>query len=229
MGHVFEYGGEGLESLTVPERATIAIMGAELGLTTSVFPSDDMTRRFLATEAREADWVELAADPDAEYAKVVEIDLSTLVPLAARPHSPDHIGSVGELAGIPVDQVCIGSCTNSSFRELATVARILRGRVAHPRVSLIVTPGSRQVLENLARDGYLADLLAAGARLTESSCGFCIGGSHSPGSKGVSLRTSNRNFHGRSGTEDACGVCSEQRSERCCWGCSLPCCSRAGR
>ncbi len=203
VGHVFEYGGEGLESLTVPERATIANMGAELGLTTSVFPSDGMTRRFLAAEQREADWVELAADPDAQYEKVVEIDLAGLVPLAAKPHSPDNIGTVREIAGTPVDQVCIGSCTNSSFRELATVARIVRGRVAHPRVSFIVTPGSRQVLENLARDGYLADLLAAGARLTESTCGFCIGGSHSPGSRGVSLRTSNRNFYGRSGTEDA--------------------------
>lgn len=203
VGRVFEYGGDGLAGLTVPERATIANMGAELGLTTSVFPSDGMTRRFLAAEQREADWVELAADPDAEYEKVVDIDLAGLVPLAAKPHSPDNIGTVREIAGIPVDQVCIGSCTNSSYRELATVARILRGRVAHPRVSLIVTPGSRQVLENLARDGYLADLLAAGARLTESTCGFCIGGSHSPGSRGVSLRTSNRNFHGRSGTEDA--------------------------
>ena len=203
VGHVFEYGGEGLEGLAVPERATIANMGAEMGLTTSVFPSDGMTRRFLAAQAREADWTELSADPDADYARVVELDLAGLVPLAARPHSPDNIGAVRELAGIPVDQVCIGSCTNSSYRDLATVARILRGKVAHPRVSLIITPGSRQVLENLARDGYLADLLAAGARLTESSCGFCIGGSHSPGSKGISLRTSNRNFYGRSGTEDA--------------------------
>jgi aconitate hydratase len=203
VGHVFEYGGEGLDGLTVPERATIANMGAELGLTTSVFPSDQVTRRFLAAEKREEDWAELAADPDAEYARVIDIHLSELVPLAARPHSPDNIGAVRELAGTPVDQVCIGSCTNSSYRELATVARILRGRVAPPRVSFIVTPGSRQVLENIARDGYLADLLCSGARLTESSCGFCIGGSHSPGSKDVSLRTSNRNFHGRSGTEDA--------------------------
>ena len=203
VGRVFEYGGDGLAGLTVPERATIANMGAELGLTTSVFPSDSMTRRFLAAEQREADWVELDADPDAQYERVVDIDLAGLVPLAAKPHSPDNIGTVREIAGTPVDQVCIGSCTNSSYRELATVARILRGRVAHPRVSLIVTPGSRQVLENLARDGYLADLLAAGARLTESTCGFCIGGSHSPGSRGVSLRTSNRNFRGRSGTEDA--------------------------
>jgi aconitate hydratase len=203
VGHIFEYGGNGLGGLTVPERATIANMGAELGLTTSVFPSDKMTRRFLAAEEREADWAELAADPDAEYVKVIDIDLAELVPLAAKPHSPDNIGTVKELAGIPVDQVCIGSCTNSSYRELATVARILRGRVAHPRVSFIVTPGSRQVLENIARDGYLADLLCSGARLTESSCGFCIGGSHSPGSEGVSLRTSNRNFYGRSGTEDA--------------------------
>ncbi len=203
VGNVFEYGGEGLGGLTVPERATIANMGAELGLTTSVFPSDAMTRRFLAAEKREGDWAELSADPDAEYAKVIDMDLAELVPLAARPHSPDNIGTVRELSGIPVDQVCIGSCTNSSYRELATVARILQGRVAHPRVSFIVTPGSRQVLENIARDGYLADLLCSGARLTESSCGFCIGGSHSPGSKGVSLRTSNRNFYGRSGTEDA--------------------------
>jgi aconitate hydratase len=203
VGHVFEYGGEGLASLTVPERATIANMGAELGLTTSVFPSDEMTRRFLAAEAREADWTEMTADADAAYRKIVEINLSELVPLAAKPHSPDNIGTARELSGIPVDQVCIGSCTNSSYRELATVSRILRGRVAHPRVSFIVTPGSRQVLENLARDGYLADLLSSGARITESSCGFCIGGSHSPGSKGVSLRTSNRNFYGRSGTEDA--------------------------
>jgi aconitate hydratase len=203
VSQVFEYGGEGLGGLTVPERATIANMGAELGLTTSVFPSDFMTRRFLAAEGREDDWAELSADPDAEYARVIKINLSELVPLAAKPHSPDNIGTVRELAGIPVDQVCIGSCTNSSYRELATVARILRGRVAHPRVSFIVTPGSRQVLENIARDGYLTDLLCSGARLTESSCGFCIGGSHSPGSKGVSLRTSNRNFYGRSGTEDA--------------------------
>ncbi|HEX7504264.1 MAG TPA: aconitate hydratase, partial [Syntrophales bacterium] len=203
VSQVFEYGGEGLGGLTVPERATIANMGAELGLTTSVFPSDLMTRRFLAAEGREDDWAELSADPDAEYARVIKINLSELVPLAAKPHSPDNIGTVRELAGIPVDQVCIGSCTNSSYRELATVARILRGRVAHPRVSFIVTPGSRQVLENIARDGYLTDLLCSGARLTESSCGFCIGGSHSPGSKGVSLRTSNRNFYGRSGTEDA--------------------------
>ena len=147
--------------------------------------------------------MELAADPDAVYAKTVEIDLAELVPLAARPHSPDNIGTVRELSGLPVDQVCIGSCTNSSYRELATVAQILRGRVVHPRVSFIVTPGSRQVLENLARDGYLADLLCAGARIMESACGFCIGNSQSPGSKGVSLRTSNRNFYGRSGTKDA--------------------------
>ncbi|HTZ41490.1 MAG TPA: aconitate hydratase [Syntrophales bacterium] len=203
VGHIFEYGGDGLGGLAVPERATIANMGAELGLTTSVFPSDSMTRLFLAAEQREADWAELAADPDADYAKVININLAELVPLAAKPHSPDNIGAVRELAGLPVDQVCIGSCTNSSYRELATVARILRGRVAHPRVSFIVTPGSRQVLENISREGYLADLLCSGARLTESSCGFCIGGSHSPGSQGVSLRTSNRNFHGRSGTEDA--------------------------
>ncbi len=200
---VFEYGGEGIETLSVPERATIANMGAECGVTTSVFPGDEATRIFLKSQGREADWAELSADPDAVYDRSVDIDLSGLVPLAAQPHSPDNICAVAEIEGMPVDQVCIGSCTNASYKDLATVAEILRGQAAHPDVSLLVAPGSRQVLENLDRGGYLAPLIAAGARLMENACGFCIGNSQSPESGGVSLRTSNRNFLGRSGTLDA--------------------------
>jgi aconitate hydratase len=203
VGCVFEYGGEGTDALTVPERATIANMGAECGVTTSVFPSDEMTRRFLRAQQREADWRPLTADPDACYDRTVEIDLSRLEPLTAKPHSPDHICPVREVGPIEVNQVCIGSCTNSSYKDLATVASILKGRAAAPGVSFIVAPGSRQVLENLARDGYLTGLLAAGARLMENACGFCIGNSQSPASGAVSLRTSNRNFPGRSGTKDA--------------------------
>jgi aconitate hydratase len=203
VGTVFEYGGEGLEGLAVPERATIANMGAECGVTTSVFPSDEQTRCFLRAQDRERDWAPLAADPDAAYERVVEIDLAALEPLAARPHSPDNVGPVREIAGLGADQVCLGSCTNSSYRDLATVARILKGSTAHPDVSFIIAPGSRQVLENLLRDGYLEDLLASGARLMENACGFCIGGGQSPRSGAVSLRTSNRNFFGRSGTRDA--------------------------
>ncbi|PKN60077.1 MAG: aconitate hydratase, partial [Deltaproteobacteria bacterium HGW-Deltaproteobacteria-11] len=187
----------------VPERATIANMGAECGVTTSVFPSDDMTRRFLQAQQREADWRPLTADPDAEYDRTVEINLSELEPLAARPHSPDHISLVRDVGAIEVNQVCIGSCTNSSYRDLATVASILKGKAAAPGVSFMIAPGSRQVLENLARDGYLAGLISAGARLMENACGFCIGNSQSPSSGAVSLRTSNRNFPGRSGTKDA--------------------------
>jgi len=203
VGTVFEYGGEGLAGLAVPERATIANMGAECGVTTSVFPSDEQTRRFLRAQGRESAWVPLAADPDAACERVVEINLSALEPLAARPHSPDNISPVREIAGIGVDQVCLGSCTNSSYRDLATVARILKGRTVHPDVSFIIAPGSRQVLENLLKDGYLEDLLASGARLMENACGFCIGSGQSPRTDAVSLRTSNRNFFGRSGTKDA--------------------------
>jgi aconitate hydratase len=203
VGFVFEYGGEGTATLTAPERATIANMGAECGVTTSVFPSDEMTRIFLKTQERQNDWREISADPDAEYERVVDIDLSRLVPLTARPHSPDNVSPVRDVAGIHVDQVCIGSCTNSSFKDLVTVAKILKGHVVHPRLSLVIAPGSRQVLENLAASGYLTDLLMAGARLMESACGFCIGNSQSPQTKGVSLRTSNRNYLGRSGTIDA--------------------------
>jgi aconitate hydratase len=203
VGCVFEYGGDGTSALSIPERATIANMGAECGVTTSVFPSDALTLRFLKAQEREEDWQEITADPDAEYERTVNITLSDLVPLAALPHSPDHIRPVSDLRGIEVNQACIGSCTNSSYKDLVTIARILKGKVVHPGVSFIIAPGSRQVMENLAREGYLTDLIQAGARLMESACGFCIGNSQSPPSKGVSLRTSNRNFRGRSGTEDA--------------------------
>jgi len=203
VGTVFEYGGDGIASLSVPERATITNMGAECGVTTSVFPSDEQTRQFLRLQHRETDFLELKADENAVYAKVVNIDLSQLEPLTAKPHSPDNIGTVRSMKEIAVDQVCLGSCTNSSYKDLVTVAKILKGRVAHPDVSFILAPGSRQVIDNLARDGYLVDLIASGARLMENACGFCIGNSQSPKSGSVSLRTSNRNFRGRSGTMDA--------------------------
>ena len=203
VGRIFEYGGSGLAFLTVPERATIANMGAECGVTTSIFPSDDMTRRFLAAQGRAKDWIPLHADADAVYEGEAVIDLSRLEPLAARPHSPDRISPVREIGPLAIRQVCIGSCTNSSYKDLATVAEILKGRTVHPEVSLIVAPGSRQVLENITREGYLAHILGAGARLMENACGFCIGNSQSPPSGAVSLRTSNRNFYGRSGTRDA--------------------------
>ena len=203
VGCVFEYGGPALETLSVPERATITNMGAECGVTTSVFPSDEVTRAFLRAQGREGDWQEITADPDAEYFKVLDIDLSELEPLAAYPHSPGNITTVRELKGMKVDQVCIGSCTNSSYTDLMTVARILDGRKTHPDVSLVVAPGSRQVIENISRDGGLSTLISAGARLAESACGFCIGNSQSPKTGAVSLRTSNRNFLGRSGTKDA--------------------------
>jgi len=191
---IFEYGGDGTATLSIPERATIANMGAECGVTTSVFPSDETTLYFLKTQQREEDWQKLSADPDAAYERTVDIDLSALVPLTARPHSPDLISTVRDVGKIDVHQVCIGSCTNSSYKDLATVARILRGKAAHSGVSFIIAPGSRQVLENLARDGYLTDFIHAGARLMENACGFCIGIGQSPSSGGVSIRTSNRNF-----------------------------------
>ena len=200
---VLEYGGKGVESLTVPERATITNMGAECGVTTSIFPSDKMTRLFLRSQQREKDFIELKADKDATYAKVVNIDLSKIEPLTAKPHSPDNISTVRKMKKIGVNQVCLGSCTNSSYKDLVTVAKILKGKTAHPGVSFVIAPGSRQVLEALADDGYLSDLIASGARLMENACGFCIGNSQSPQSGGVSLRTSNRNFLGRSGTMDA--------------------------
>jgi len=203
VGTVFEYGGKGAETLSVPERATITNMGAECGVTTSVFPSDEITKQFLKAQGRENDWVEVKADEDAAYDRVVEIDLSELVPLAAVPHSPGNIKTVKELSGTPVNQVCVGSCTNSSYKDLMTVAKILKDKKAHPSVSFVVSPGSKQVIENLAREGALADLLSTGARITEPVCGFCIGNSQSPQTDSVSIRTSNRNFFGRSGTTSA--------------------------
>ena len=203
VGTILEYGGSALKHLTIPERATIANMGAECGVTTSIFPSDEMTRLFLKAQGREGDWLPLAPDEDAVYERTITIDLNELIPLTAKPHSPDQIAPVWEMNNIEVDQVCLGSCTNSSYKDLATVAKILAGKTVHPRVSFIIAPGSRQVLENLSRDGYLTTLLASGARLMENACGFCIGNSQSPKNAGVSLRTSNRNFVGRSGTRDA--------------------------
>jgi aconitate hydratase len=203
VDYAFEYGGEGAEGLYVPERATITNMSAECGVTTSVFPSDAMTRAFLKAQGREMDWREIKADEDAEYDKVVNIDLSSLVPLVAYPHSPDNVKTVKEFEGLDVDQVCIGSCTNSSYKDLMTVTRILRGRKVHPNVSLVIAPGSRQVLENIAKEGALTDLISAGARILEPACQFCIGNCQSPRTNAVSLRTINRNFLGRSGTESA--------------------------
>ncbi|HQG13821.1 MAG TPA: aconitate hydratase, partial [bacterium] len=203
VGVMLEYGGPGVATLTVPERATITNMGAEMGVTCSIFPSDAETRKFLKAQGREKDWVELCADADASYDRVIDIDLSALEPLAAAPHSPGNIKKISEIAGLAVSQVCIGSCTNSSYKDLVTVAKILKGKKVSPSVSLGIAPGSRQVLAMLAKEGYLADLIDSGARILESACGFCIGNSMSPGSGSVSIRTINRNFEGRSGTKDA--------------------------
>ena len=203
VGRVLEYAGPGVTSLEVPERATIANMGAECGVTTSVFPSDEVTKKFLDAQERGDVWRELGADADAEYDKEIEIDLSQLEPLAATPHSPGNVSSVAMLAGKRVNQVLIGSCTNSSYCDLKRVAKILEGLKVHPDVDLGIAPGSRQVLAMLAKEGLLATLVAAGARILESACGFCIGNSLSPVTDGVSLRTSNRNFEGRSGTPSA--------------------------
>lgn len=200
VGKIIEYGGPGVATLTVPERATITNMGAELGATTSIFPSDDVTRGFLKAQSREEDWVELKADDDAVYDEVYEINLSELKPLAACPHSPDNIKSIDEIGAKKVDQVCIGSCTNSSYLDLMRVAAILKGKTVHPDVSLSIAPGSKQVFNMLAQNGALADLIASGARILESACGPCIGMGQSPNTNGVSLRTFNRNFEGRSGT-----------------------------
>ncbi len=203
VGKIIEYGGEGVKTLSVPERATITNMGAELGATTSVFPSDEITRDFLRAQGREQDWTELKADDDAEYVRVIDIDLSALRPLAAMPHMPDNVKKVSEIGNIKVDQVCIGSCTNSSLLDMLKVAKILKGKKVHPDVSLSIAPGSMQVLNMLALNGALSDMICAGARILESACGPCIGMGQSPNSKGVSLRTFNRNFEGRSGTADA--------------------------
>lgn len=203
VGKIFEYGGEGVKTLTVPERAVITNMGAELGATTSVFPSDERTMEFLKAEGRIEDYAPLSADADAVYDEVVEIDLSSLEPLAAKPHMPDQVAKISELKDIKADQVAIGSCTNSSYVDLMTVANILKGKKVHPDVSLVISPGSKQVFEMLAKNGALADLIAAGARILESTCGPCIGMGQAPRSGAVSLRTFNRNFEGRSGTKDA--------------------------
>ena len=203
VGAMIEWGGPGIDTLTVPERATIANMGTEVGCTTTVFPSDDVTRQFLAAQGREEDWTPLASDPDAVYDQVIEIALDELVPLAACPHSPDNVQPLSELTGIKVNQVCIGSCTNSSFVDMMKVAAILKGKTVAPGVSLSVSPGSRQVLAMLSECGALTDILESGARVLECACGPCIGMGFSPNSGGVSLRTFNRNFIGRSGTKDA--------------------------
>ena len=200
VGKIIEYGGPGVEELTAPERATITNMGAELGATTSVFPSDITTKAFLKAQRREEAWTECAADPDARYDEVIEIDLGTLEPLIARPHMPDNVCPVKEVEGTKVDQVAIGSCTNSSYRDMMTVASMLRGKKVHPEVNLVVSPGSRQVLEAISRNGALADIISAGARILEVACGPCIGMGQSPPSNGVSIRSFNRNFKGRSGT-----------------------------
>lgn len=202
VGKIIEYGGEGVKTLSVPERATITNMGAELGATTSIFPSDEITKAFLKAQGREEDWSEQKPDDDAVYDEVIDIDLSSLVPMAACPHSPDNIKNISELAGQTVDQVCIGSCTNSSYRDLMIVASILKGKTIAENVSLAIAPGSKQVYNMLALNGALGDLIAAGARILECACGPCIGMGQSPNSKGISLRTFNRNFEGRSGTAD---------------------------
>ena len=203
VGAVIEYAGEGVKTLSVPQRATITNMGAELGATSSIFPSDEETRKFLKAQNREADYTPLAPDDDATYDAEYTIDLSSLKPLAACPHSPDNVKAVAELDGMKIDQVCIGSCTNSSLADLLTVAAMLKGKTVHPDVSLSISPGSKQVYTMLAECGALADLIAAGARILECACGPCIGMGFSPKSKGVSLRTFNRNFLARSGTADA--------------------------
>lgn len=203
VGKIIEYGGDGVKTLSVPERATITNMGAELGATTSIFPSDEITLAFLKAQGRESDWTEILPDSDAEYDEIINIDLGTLVPLAAMPHMPDNVKSAEEIGKIKVDQVAIGSCTNSSYTDMMKVAAILKGKTVCPTVSLAIAPGSKQVLNMLALNGALSDMINAGARILESACGPCIGMGQSPNSAGVSLRTFNRNFEGRSGTADA--------------------------
>jgi len=203
VGKVIEYGGEGVKTLSVPERATITNMGAELGATTSIFPGDEITRSFFAAQGREADFSPLQSDSDAEYDEIVEIDLSKLAPMAAKPHSPDNVAPVSEIGKIKVDQVAIGSCTNSSYMDMMKVAAILKGKTIHPDVSLVVAPGSMQVLAMLSQNGALFDIVSSGARILECACGPCIGMGQAPKTDAVSLRTFNRNFEGRSGTASA--------------------------
>lgn len=200
VGKVIEYGGEGVKTLSVPERATITNMGAELGATTSIFPSDEITKAFLKAQGREEDWCEVKADEDASYDEVYEINLSELAPMAACPHSPDNVKTIPEIGKLKIDQVCIGSCTNSSLLDMMKVAYILKGKTCNPDVSLSIAPGSKQVFNMMAQNGILSDLIAAGARILECACGPCIGMGQSPNSHGISLRTFNRNFEGRSGT-----------------------------
>lgn len=203
VGKIIEYGGEGVKTLSVPERATITNMGAELGATTSIFPSDEITLAFLKAQGREDDWTEILPDADAQYDEIIDIDLCSLEPMAAMPHMPDNVKTTNEIGKIKVDQVAIGSCTNSSYTDMMKVASILKGKTVCPSVSLCIAPGSKQVLNMLALNGALSDMISAGARVLESACGPCIGMGQSPNSKGVSLRTFNRNFEGRSGTKDA--------------------------
>lgn len=202
VSKIVEYAGEGVASLTVPERATITNMGAELGATTSIFPSDEVTRQFLAAQGREEVWKPLVSDPDAVYDEEITVDLSALEPMAACPHSPDNVKTIRELAGMKIDQVCIGSCTNSSYLDMMRVASILKGKTVSDTVSLAIAPGSKQVYNMLAKNGALGDIISAGARVLECACGPCIGMGQSPNSAGISLRTFNRNFEGRSGTAD---------------------------
>lgn len=203
VGKIIEYGGEGVKTLSVPERATITNMGAELGATTSIFPSDEITLAFLKAQDRADDWTEILPDPDAQYDEVIDIDLCALEPMAACPHMPDKVKTTEEIGKIKVDQVAIGSCTNSSFVDMMKVAKILKGKTVCSTVSLCIAPGSKQVLNMLAMNGALGDMIGAGARILESACGPCIGMGQSPNSGGISLRTFNRNFEGRSGTKDA--------------------------
>lgn len=203
VGKIFEYGGLGVKDLSVTERATITNMGAELGATTSIFPSDENTLKFLKAQGRDHQWIELQADEDAEYSEIIELDLSEIEPMIAQPHSPDNVVSVRELKGMKIDQVCIGSCTNSSYKMMKTVASILKGKTVHENVTLFINPGSKQVYEMLAQDGSIKEMIRAGARILESACGPCIGMGGAPGSGQISLRSYNRNFKGRSGTKDA--------------------------
>lgn len=203
LGKVVEYTGAGVKTLSIPERATITNMGAELGATTSIFPSDEITRKYLKDQNREDDWTEMKADEGAIYQETIEIDLSELKPLIAKPHMPDNVTDVDSLKGMKVQQIFIGSCTNSSYTDLAKVAQILKGKIVHEDVSLSIAPGSRQIFQMLSRDGILEELIASGARILESACGPCIGIGQSPSTNAISLRTNNRNFIGRSGTADA--------------------------
>ena len=202
-GKIMEYSGDGVKTLSATERATITNMGAELGATTSIFPSDENPKRYMIAQERGEDWIPLEADPDAEYDEIVEINLSELEPLIAKPHNPDNVSKVKDIAGLKVQQVCVGSCTNSSYMELMTVAAMLKGKSVHPDVSMVVSPGSKQVLEMIAKNDALTDIIKAGARILESACGPCIGMGQAPETNAVSLRTFNRNFEGRSGTISA--------------------------